>query len=70
MQKIALVTGGSSGIGRSVALQLARRKVGVLLTFNRQADAARAVVAEIEASGGAAAALPLDLSTTAGLEAE
>jgi NAD(P)-dependent dehydrogenase (short-subunit alcohol dehydrogenase family) len=69
MQKVALVTGGSSGIGRSVALQLARREVGVLFTYRRQPDAARAVVAEIEAGGGTAAALPLDLATVDGLDA-
>src|ERR1700759_1652280 len=60
--KIAIVTGGSSGIGRSVAFQLARRDVGVLLTYHRNAAAAEAVVADIARAGGSAAALRLDLA--------
>lgn len=60
MSKIAVVTGGNRGIGRSTALHLAREGVGVILTFRSHADEAAEVVAEIEAGGGAAVALPLD----------
>ena len=67
--KIALVTGGSSGIGRSLALELAARKIGVILTFNRQSAAADAVVRDIERAGGRAAALALDLRQVQGLAA-
>ncbi len=57
---IALITGGSRGLGRSMALQLAQRGVGVILTYREQADEAARVVQAIEAEGGAAAALQLD----------
>lgn len=40
MKKIAIVTGGSSGIGRSVVRQLAAREIGVIYTYNRQPPAA------------------------------
>ncbi|WP_448003133.1 SDR family NAD(P)-dependent oxidoreductase [Agromyces bauzanensis] len=58
---IAIVTGGSSGIGRSAAVQLATRGSGVILTYNGNPDGARETVAEIEALGGTAVALPLDV---------
>jgi NAD(P)-dependent dehydrogenase (short-subunit alcohol dehydrogenase family) len=60
--KIAIVTGGSNGIGRATALELARRGMGVVLTYNSYADRAQTVVNEIEALGGKAAALKLDLT--------
>jgi NAD(P)-dependent dehydrogenase (short-subunit alcohol dehydrogenase family) len=64
-KKIALVTGGSRGLGRNAALKLAAKGVDVILTYrSRQADAA-AVVAEIEFMGGQAVALPFDASTGA-----
>lgn len=64
-KKIALVTGGSRGLGRNAALKLAAKGVDVILTYrSRQADAA-AVVAEIEFMGGKAVALPFDASTGA-----
>jgi NAD(P)-dependent dehydrogenase (short-subunit alcohol dehydrogenase family) len=59
--KIALVTGGSRGLGRNTALHLARKGVDVILTFNRQQGEADKVVAEIEKLGGKAAALQLDV---------
>lgn len=58
---IAVVTGGSRGIGRSAALQIARRGIAVVITFHSQPDAAREVVRRIEAEGGKAAALELDV---------
>jgi len=60
MPKLAIVTGGSRGLGRNTALNLARRGVDVILTYHaREADAVSAVAA-IEQSGRAAAAIRLD----------
>src|SRR5689334_13912454 len=59
--KIAIVTGASSGIGRSAAMRIAERGAGVILTYNSNADGAHDAVAAIEADGGTAVALPLDV---------
>ncbi len=59
---IALITGGSRGLGKSMALHLAQRGAGVVITYRERAEEARQVVHAIEALGGAASALPLDLS--------
>lgn len=58
--KIALVTGGSRGLGKNMALHLAQKGIDVILTYNRQKDDALAVVAEIEQTGQQAVALPLN----------
>ncbi len=58
---IALITGGSRGLGKSMALHLADRGTDVILTYKAGADAARAVVAEIEKRGRKAVALQLDV---------
>jgi NAD(P)-dependent dehydrogenase (short-subunit alcohol dehydrogenase family) len=60
--KIAIVTGGSNGIGKGTSLELAKRGIGVILTYNSYKDGAEAVVKEIENKGGQAVALKLDLS--------
>lgn len=60
--KAAIVTGGSRGIGRAVALRLARDGAGVLLTYRRDEAAARRVVDEVAAAGGRAWATALDLA--------
>jgi NAD(P)-dependent dehydrogenase (short-subunit alcohol dehydrogenase family) len=59
--KVALVTGGTSGIGRRQALALAKAGAAVVLLGRREAQLNEAV-ADIEAVGGRAAALPADLS--------
>ncbi|MBK9261651.1 MAG: SDR family oxidoreductase [Polyangiaceae bacterium] len=63
--RIALITGGSRGLGRSGALALARRGVGVVLTYRSQKAEADGVVAEIEGQGGKAIALALDVGHSA-----
>lgn len=55
--KIAIITGGSRGLGRSAALQCAARGTGVILTYNRHPEEAAEVVKAIEAKDGKAAAL-------------
>jgi len=63
--KIALITGGSRGLGRNAALALARRGVDVVITYrSREADAAE-LVAEVEQLGRKAVALQLDTGVVA-----
>ena len=64
--KIALVTGGSRGIGKESALSLARVGLDVIVTYHSKADAAQATVAEIKQLGQRAAALQLDAGKIAG----
>lgn len=61
-RKIAVVTGGSRGLGRNTALHLARRGVDIILTYRSQRTEAEQVVAEIAALGGSAVALQLDVA--------
>ena len=58
--KLAIITGGRRGLGKSAALKLAQQGVDVILTYHSDEAAANAVVAEIEAGGPRAAALRLD----------
>lgn len=48
MMKIAIVTGGSNGIGKATALELGKRGISVILTYNSYKDRAEAVVKEVE----------------------
>jgi NAD(P)-dependent dehydrogenase (short-subunit alcohol dehydrogenase family) len=66
---IALITGASRGLGRSTALQCAARGSGVILTYNSHPDGADEVVQAIEAKGGSAVALKLDVADTASFPA-
>jgi NAD(P)-dependent dehydrogenase (short-subunit alcohol dehydrogenase family) len=59
---IALITGGSRGIGAATALACARRGIGVILTYNSNPDAAAGVVDRITDAGGTAVALKLDVA--------
>jgi len=63
--RAALVTGGGRGIGRAIALRLAADGADCAITYRAQPEAARAVVAEIEALGRRAVALPLSLEEPA-----
>ena len=58
----ALVTGGSRGIGRAIALELGRRGHPVAVNFARRAEAAEAAVAEIRQAGGSAMAIGADVA--------
>jgi NAD(P)-dependent dehydrogenase (short-subunit alcohol dehydrogenase family) len=60
--KIALVTGGSRGLGRDMALKLAQQGIDIILTYRRQQAEAAAVVAAIEALGCRAVALALNVA--------
>lgn len=61
-EKIAIVTGGSRGIGRGIALELGKRGATVIVNYQRNAEAAEEVVAAITADGGAALAVQADVS--------
>ena len=60
MNKIALVTGSSRGLGKSTALHLAKKGVDVIVTYLNSAEEAKNVVAEIEQFGAKAVALQLN----------
>ena len=60
-RKIAVVTGGSRGLGRNAALHLARKGVDIILTYRSQRAEAEQVVADIAAQGGRAVARSLTL---------
>lgn len=62
---VAVITGGSSGIGRGAAFELAKRGVAVVLTYRGGRERAAETVERIEKDGGTAAALPLDVSRAA-----
>lgn len=59
--KIAVITGGSRGLGRSAAEQLARRGAGLIITYQSNQAAAQETVRTLETLGAKAVALPLDV---------
>jgi 3-oxoacyl-[acyl-carrier protein] reductase len=61
-ERVAIVTGGSRGIGRSVALEMAVRGASVVVNYNTSPGRAEEVVQQIEAGGGKAAAFQADVS--------
>lgn len=67
--KIAIVTGGSRGLGKDMAIRLAEAGKGVVLTYNTQKEDAEKVVAEITSKGQKAAALQLDVGNIKSFDA-
>jgi NAD(P)-dependent dehydrogenase (short-subunit alcohol dehydrogenase family) len=66
---IALITGGSRGLGRSMALHLAERGIDIILTYRAAAAEAGEVCDRVRALGGKAVALKLDVTDSASFEA-
>jgi NAD(P)-dependent dehydrogenase (short-subunit alcohol dehydrogenase family) len=66
--KIALVTGGSRGLGKDMALNLAKKGNHVIITYNSQQGAAQEVVSAIEKQGLKAAALQLNTGAVEGFD--
>jgi pteridine reductase len=66
--KIALVTGGARRVGKAIALTLARSGARVVITYNTSTDEAALTVAEIERSGGVAAAVQCDQRDLAAID--
>ncbi|GID30073.1 SDR family NAD(P)-dependent oxidoreductase [Paractinoplanes brasiliensis] len=62
--RIALVVGGSSGIGQAAAVELARRGAGVIVTYSGNPAGAKETVAAVEREGGTAVAFRLDVGRT------
>ncbi|RMH37260.1 MAG: 3-oxoacyl-ACP reductase FabG [Deltaproteobacteria bacterium] len=60
--KVALVTGGSRGIGRAICVALARRGATVVVNYAAREDAARETAADVEAAGGKAAVAGFDVA--------
>ena len=65
--KVALITGGSKGIGRAIALAYGKLGITVALTYMGDKDAAHDVVLEIESDGGKALAIHADVRNEASI---
>lgn len=68
-QQVAVVTGASRGIGRAIALELARQGARVLINYQSSTQAAAEVVAAIAAEGGEALAYQADVGDEAAVQA-
>ncbi|MES2655553.1 MAG: SDR family oxidoreductase [Bacteroidota bacterium] len=66
--KIAIVTGGSRGLGKDMALNLAKKGIDVILTYNSKKEEAEAVVKQMESMGQKAVALQLNVANTKSFE--
>ncbi len=68
--KVALVTGGSRGIGRATAIELAASGAAVAVNYNANADAANEVVSEITGAGGKAGAYQFNIADRAAVDSQ
>jgi NAD(P)-dependent dehydrogenase (short-subunit alcohol dehydrogenase family) len=66
--KVALITGGSRGLGRNMALAIAKKGIDLIITYNSNKEAADKVVSEIESLGQKAVAFQLDTSKVNGFD--
>ena len=62
LNKVALVTGGSRGLGRDMAIQLAKKDFDIIITYNSNKDAANKAIEDVSAIGKKAIAMQLDVS--------
>jgi NAD(P)-dependent dehydrogenase (short-subunit alcohol dehydrogenase family) len=69
INKIAVITGGSRGLGRNTAIQLARRGTDLIFTFHSSQSEAESLIREIEAMGQKAAAFRLDTADVRSFDA-
>src|ERR1700677_4500865 len=67
--KIAIITGGSRGLGRNTAINLARRGVDIIFTYRANEKESESLIREIEAMGRKAAAFRLDTGDTRAFDA-
>ena len=67
--KVAIITGGSRGLGRNTAVNLARREVDILFTWRANQEEAESLIREIEAMGRKAAGVRLDTGDTRAFDA-
>lgn len=67
--KIALITGGSRGLGKNMALALAQKGIDIILTYNAKASEAQQVVSDIEKMGRKATALQLNVENSESFDA-
>ena len=66
--KAAIVTGGDSGIGHAISVELGRQGAAVTINYHKNQEAADATVKEIEAAGGKAQAVQADVSSVADIQ--
>lgn len=66
--RVAIVTGGSRGIGRAIVKELARRGASVAFTYSRNRELADELVSEVESAGGKASGYQADATDSAAAE--
>jgi NAD(P)-dependent dehydrogenase (short-subunit alcohol dehydrogenase family) len=68
-RKIILVTGGSRGLGKDMAINIAKRGMDVIITYRGNKEGADETIQRVKESGGKAVALSLDMSQLSSLDA-
>jgi NAD(P)-dependent dehydrogenase (short-subunit alcohol dehydrogenase family) len=68
MKKIALITGGSRGLGKNMALNIASKGIDLIITYNTKKEEAEKTAAEIEKIGGKAVVIQLDVSNASNVK--